>query len=248
MAMKNNKIKLISFDLDDTLWPIAEVIHRAEKNLVSWFAVNCPEVLPYYSLDRVLAVRTELINGNPKLKENLTKLRLKVIQSCLALAGVSIKERDELAKRAFDVFFQGRNDVNFFPGALTLLEELNKNYTLAAITNGNADLRSVGIDRYFKYHFSAENTGYAKPDSRIFRAAFCAENIVASQVIHIGDHPEQDINAAGDVGCHTIWVDMLKRKWPEGLVAPVETVQSLPQVISCVERIERRLGAGGHED
>ena len=35
------KIKAISIDLDDTLWPIWPVIERAEKALHDWLAAHC---------------------------------------------------------------------------------------------------------------------------------------------------------------------------------------------------------------
>ena len=38
------KISAITLDLDDTLWPIAPVMERADLALQQWFEQNCPEV------------------------------------------------------------------------------------------------------------------------------------------------------------------------------------------------------------
>lgn len=37
-------IKIISFDLDDTLWPITEVINRAQAAYAQWFVDNYPQL------------------------------------------------------------------------------------------------------------------------------------------------------------------------------------------------------------
>ncbi|MEP6790835.1 MAG: HAD family hydrolase, partial [Ramlibacter sp.] len=43
------KIRAISFDLDDTLWPIWPTIERAEKTLHNWLAENAPMAAALFS-------------------------------------------------------------------------------------------------------------------------------------------------------------------------------------------------------
>ena len=43
-GMGKNHIEAVVLDLDDTLWPIAPVINRAEKALARWIVDNAPAV------------------------------------------------------------------------------------------------------------------------------------------------------------------------------------------------------------
>jgi putative hydrolase of the HAD superfamily len=44
-------------------------------------------------------------------------------------------------------------------------------YTLGVVTNGNADVRRLGLADYFKFALCAEDIGIAKPDARLFHEA-----------------------------------------------------------------------------
>ena len=43
-------IKVLSFDLDDTLWPCLPTILRAEELLHKWLSVNVPEISSSYDV------------------------------------------------------------------------------------------------------------------------------------------------------------------------------------------------------
>ena len=46
--MNIQKIRALSFDLDDTLWPIGPTLVAAEAALTAWFRENTPNALPVY--------------------------------------------------------------------------------------------------------------------------------------------------------------------------------------------------------
>ena len=53
-------LKLITFDLDNTLWPVDEVIRQAEKTCSDWIAEHHPSAAAALTAERVRTVRDEL--------------------------------------------------------------------------------------------------------------------------------------------------------------------------------------------
>ena len=59
----------------------------------------------------------------------------------------------EMAEQAFENFQSLRNEVAVFPQTPTVLAELKENFQLAALTNGNSDVKFDGI------HFFCQSGG-----------------------------------------------------------------------------------------
>ena len=55
------RIRAITLDLDDTLWEIGPVIHRAEAKLWQWLADNYPRISTNYSATDVLNIRVSVM-------------------------------------------------------------------------------------------------------------------------------------------------------------------------------------------
>ena len=69
-------IKAISFDLDDTLWPLLPVIIKAEQKTNAWLKKNYPAASRLMQSDSMLKIRNRLIRENPKLVYQLSNLIL----------------------------------------------------------------------------------------------------------------------------------------------------------------------------
>ena len=118
-----------------------------------------------------------------------------------------------------------------------MLELLAQNYTLGALTNGNADIYKTDAAEYFDFAFSAEDMGASKPDPAMFQAAIKQTGVAAEHIIHVGDDPDHDIRGARDIGMHTVWVNTQRRAWPgEGDSADCEivTLHQLPDAIGHI--------------
>ena len=70
-------IKVIAFDLDDTLWHIDPVIIRAEKILKEWFRWKVPGFK--YDTETMRPYREEVLHEQPSLSGRLTEFRRRVI-------------------------------------------------------------------------------------------------------------------------------------------------------------------------
>lgn len=225
-----SKLKLITFDLDNTLWPVDEVIRHAEKTCSDWIADNHPDAAAALSAEQVRAVRTALLRENPRYLDNLTALRQDAMTRAFMAHGFSEPEARRIAMDAFKVFHAARNQVRFFPGARAVLEQLADSYTLGALTNGNADLKLIGIDDLFAFHHSAETIGKRKPAPDMFAAALSDANVDPHQAVHIGDHPLEDVHAAREHGMHAVWANLVDLDWPEDLTAPSHHIHNLHEI------------------
>jgi putative hydrolase of the HAD superfamily len=148
--------------------------------------------------------------------------------------GFSAGEARKIAEEAFLVFHRARNQVTFFPGALEVLEQLADSYQLGALTNGNADLQQIGIAGLFSFHHSAETIGKRKPAPDMFQAALASAGVDASQAVHVGDHPLEDVHAAREHGMHAIWANLIDLDWPVDLAHPRHHIHNLHELPDLV--------------
>lgn len=228
-------IKVLAFDLDDTLWDMRPTLIRAEKKLYAWLKSNCPRIS--YDLVSMRELRNEVLQEHPQLKTSISELRRRVIERALQLSGYTAAESETFSHQAFEAFLQARNQVLFFDGALDAVQQLTRRYVLGTLTNGNADIKRLGLSDYFSFSFSAEQVGAPKPAPNLFHAALKHTGVKAQEMIYIGDHAEFDISAAHKVGLQTIWVNLDARAFT-GEVLPDEEINQLSDLAAAVSRID----------
>ena len=205
-----SKIRAISLDLDDTLWPVWPTIERAERVLLQWLGEHAPMTAALYSSTEALRdIRTQVASVRPDLQHDLSALRRESIRLALHRAGDDSLRADE----AFEVFFAERQRVDFYADALPALEWLAERFPLVALSNGNADVQRVGIGRFFTAAISAREFGAAKPDPRIFVAAAGAAQVAPHEVLHVGDDPLLDVVGAVNAGMQAVWVNRDGHAW-----------------------------------
>ncbi|WP_395686029.1 HAD family hydrolase [Caenimonas koreensis] len=208
------RIKAISLDLDDTLWPIWPTIERAERVLHDWMVHNTPMAAALFSSPSALReIRDYMSTNRPDLRYDLSAVRRESIRLALYRAG----ENPLLAEEAFEVFFAERQRVTLFDDALPALEHLAQRFPLVSISNGNADVGRVGLARFFRASISAREFGVGKPDPRIFLAAAGAIDVQPEDVLHIGDDATLDVLGALNAGMQAGWVNRADHLWPHEL-------------------------------
>lgn len=218
-------LKLLCFDLDNTLWPVEPVIRRAEEETWRWLAERAPDAVARIEVDVMRAVRLRLLAERPDYVHNLTALRRDAMTLALFEAGYGEPEARALAEGALTEFLHHRNRVEIFPDARAALERLAAGYRLAALSNGNADLSRIGLDHLFDTVLSAEKVGRAKPDAAMFRRALHDTGTRAAEALHIGDHVEQDVLAARMHGLRAVWANPLRLPRPPELPADVRSFE-----------------------
>lgn len=240
-------LKLICFDLDNTLWPVDPVIARAEAETWRWLATWAPDMAAALDVETLRAIRLDLLRTRPAYAHNLTALRRDAMALAFMQAGLAEPAARDLAQAALAVFLEHRNAVTFFPGALELLETLAGRYRLAALTNGNADLARIGADHLFDVVLSSESVGRAKPDPAMFRRALADTGVAAGEALHVGDHPEQDVLAARSHGLGAVWANPLRLPRPCALpddVPAFEDFGELEQLLARHDETEQPVPGG----
>lgn len=227
-------IKLLTFDLDNTLWSIDPIIIRAENAMMEWLYENYPELRFRISLVQFEQYKNRIANEHPEFSHDLTQLRLTTLRE--VLEGHVKGDIPGIVKKAYEVFHEQRNRVQYFPYAREIVEDLSREYPLYALSNGNADIHKVGIGHLFQQHYSAGTVGFAKPHPAMFERALQHAGAKPHEGIHIGDHPIQDVQAAQEVGMKTIWVNWFNHPWPlstppDGIISNFE---DLPDVIERI--------------
>jgi len=207
------QIRAITLDLDDTLWPIAPTLERAEAVLQSWLDAEAPATAAIWrDSDRRRALRAEVNREHAALAHDLTHLRHEMIALALRRAG----DDPALAGPAFEVFFAERQRVDCYADALPALGRLAARYPLLTLSNGNADVHLAGVGEHFTAQVSARAAGVAKPDPRIFAHAAAAAGVAPHEVLHIGDDAALDVLGALDVGMQAVWINRSGQSWEHG--------------------------------
>jgi putative hydrolase of the HAD superfamily len=173
--MQKRCIKLITFDLDDTLWQVEPVLIQAELAVADWMQTTIPEVAARYDREQLRQLRITLCDENPQLIHQISELRICAMQRAIEQCGYPTMQARELSEQAFAVFIEHRHNVILFDGAKESLEELSKHYQLGVITNGNADIFRLAVGEYFSVAVTAEQLKISKPAPEPFLAILASK-------------------------------------------------------------------------
>ena len=202
-------VRAITFDLDDTLWEIGPVIERAERRVYEEIRNRFPRVAGRYDVDGIKRTRQQVLEKHPEVAHDLTEIRRVTFNLMLAECGYDPDDSHVL----LETFLQLRHEVEFFSDVMPALRRLSERYPLLTMTNGNADVERLGITHFFAGHISARTAGFLKPDPRIFELACQMLGEDPGTVLHVGDHPVDDVLGALDAGFQAAWINRHDDVW-----------------------------------
>lgn len=232
-----SKIRAITLDLDDTLWPILPVIERAEQALADWLGQQAPGAGAVFADPHArLEVRKHVVRTQPGISHDLSALRRESIRLALHRAN----EDTRLAEPAFEVFFAERMRVELFDDVRSALAFLAARFPVVALSNGNADVGRVGLSEFFVASLSAREFGVGKPDPRIFHAAARTAGVAADAVLHVGDDAALDVLGGLGAGMQTVWVNRNDQPWRHDHATPHETVITLGALCDLLQAAPER--------
>ena len=225
------RIRAITLDLDDTLWPVWPTIERAEQTLQDWLLQHAPKTAALCTERNLIReIRQQILDSRPDLQHDLSAMRREAIRLALLRAG----DPGDLAEPAFEAFFEARQRVTLFDDALPFLDYVSSRYPVVALSNGNADVHRTGIGQYFKAAVSARAFGVGKPDPRIFHEAATRAGVPAEAVLHIGDDAHLDGVGALGAGMQCVWINRDGHDWPSELSQPL-TYASLSDLLKHLQ-------------
>jgi putative hydrolase of the HAD superfamily len=227
------RIRAITIDLDDTLWPIGPVMLRAEERLDAWLRAHCPPVAAAYPIAAMRALRDRVAEEHPDLAHDFTSQRLLCLRAAMQPHGYGEQHVDA----AFAEFYAARNEVECYSDALPALESMAARYPLVSLSNGNADLERIGLARFFHFSISSRSFGKAKPAAEIFHAACAGLDLPPAEVLHIGDDPALDVLGAHAAGLRSAWLNRSGAAWDHA-VRPDLVARDLRELAAMLERTQ----------
>ena len=237
----SSTIRLITFDLDDTLWDVRPALEAAEAAQWSYLNARFPVLaLAATPPEQIADLRRALLEEKPELMHHISRFRQSFIERLLKHNEVPDSEAESAASEAFAAFLSQRHQVVLYANAKSVLNTLGRQFQLGALTNGNADVRKTETGSCFDYAWRAEEFGVSKPDSALFHKAFEEAGVSADQVIHVGDCHDNDVSGAVSAGAKAIWYS------PEGSVSEIASgvVQALSELPAAIEELTGQEGSG----
>lgn len=223
--------RVISLDLDDTLWPVTPVIEAAEAALFDWLREHHPRAARGHDQGTMRAIREAVAERFPEQSHDLTFLRRRALGEQFAAAGYAgVHAGDSPAAHAMEIFLAARNRVTFYDDVLPALSRLRGRHRLFAVSNGNADLGRCGVADFFDGHVTASLAGAAKPDARIFAHLLRVAGVAPHEVLHVGDDPLADVVGAARAGMQVAWLNRDRRPWPAALAPAPRTITTLAEI------------------
>ena len=193
------------FDLDHTLWDFEKNSALTFKQLIADYKipVRLDDFLKVY-----VPLNLEYWRAFREQRMDKETLRYRRIKDTFDRLQISID--DEMVYTLADAYIQNLPEHNhLFPGAIEVLEQLKKQYSLHIITNGFREvqrfkMRNAGLTPYFITVTDSESVGVKKPNPLIFEKGLRDASCDPSRAVMIGDSHEADILGALQVGMHAI--------------------------------------------
>lgn len=205
-------IKVISFDLDDTLYSNRQVMLNTDQAMQSYFQ----QLFSQYQVSQAqqppdhhfwLPYRQQVLTTNPLLIHDVTEVRRATYQLGLKRLGLAEQFVLTEADKAMSHFLLHRNQVAVPAEIPEFLATLSKRYRLIAISNGNVCTEAIGLAPFFEHIFHAGQGLKQKPANDLFHHASNILNVKPQQILHVGDCGHADIFGAQRAGCRSAWLN-----------------------------------------
>jgi len=229
MTSKSNvkqkkELKMISFDLDDTLFPITETIQDANEVMLR----RMVEVGADPSLVTQESIRNATVMIRRDLENPITysELRTRAIEYELRRCCPGISDVASTAKLVFESWLEERQraaNKRLFPGVVECLKHLRGGYPdakIVAITNGRGSpMEMPALQSLFDLCVSGEDDDVfpnRKPHRGIYEVALSKADLfpLSSKKcwIHVGDDLANDVGGSADCGAYAVLATVVKHE------------------------------------
>ncbi|MEB7792178.1 HAD family hydrolase [Enterococcus faecalis] len=210
-----HNIKLIVFDLDNTLYDFNENWKKGHREIFRELLLDNEidyNIFMDVYIKEDLRLWKHLSNGDITLKE----LRIFRVVNALKFFGKEFTTRE--GQHFYESMFKYLissitidNEIN------DLLEKLSVSCELVMLTNGfsneqNLKINKLGFKDYFSKIYISEDIGIEKPDIRVFQRILTDKNISPENVLMIGDSLDNDILPAEKIGINTLHLNYSQLK------------------------------------
>lgn len=135
--------KVISFDLDNTLYDNADVIHLAEAAFLSKLQQCIAQ--PNFSAEDWKLWKQHVEQQYPLLCKDVTRWRELALQALLVSLNKSEAEIALITHSCMTHFLDYRHRIDVPQQTFDVLEQLQQRYTLSVISNGNVNAKRIDL-------------------------------------------------------------------------------------------------------
>ena len=205
-------VKAIFFDAAGTLFYLTKTVGDHYAYVGREVGLN----LDAKKLNRAFYIAWEQMPQRPAIdgpRENDDKgWWRELVDLVLDQVALSLSEfdRDNFFEVAYEHFAEA-GVWELYPEVPGVLERLQPRFQLAVISNFDGRLRLIlehlGVSKFFTHIFVSSELGTDKPDPEIFRRALKVIDLKPNEVLHAGDDPKRDREAAGAAGLLVFQLD-----------------------------------------
>lgn len=226
--------KVISFDLDDTLYDNNDVIRLAERQCVDFLhrlsAIEELDLAYWYHW------KQKIERQDPVFCEDVTAWRIATIRAMLQFHGKTADEIAHIAQETINYFLEWRHKIDVPQPSIDVLNHLKTNYKLAALTNGNVVPQRIGLQQ-FDLLLCGGKQGRAKPHQDLFHQTAAYFKVRPQEILHVGDNLVTDVQGALQAGCQAVWINLSGKNlnhFPEATLLPQLEINDLLELLELV--------------
>lgn len=226
--------KIISFDLDDTLYDNRDVIRTANQQFLS--RLQQTSQIAELNAEIWQTWKDRMAQQEPVLCEDVTAWRKLSMQKMLEYYGKSAEEIQLISNHVIHHFLEWRHKITIPSKSITVLNLLKQRYRLAAITNGNVVPSRVGFNQ-FDAVYCGGLQGRAKPHQDLFHQTAEYFGVQPHEILHIGDNPVTDVQGAIQAGCQAGWMNLSgknMRVFSDVTLLPTVEISDLIQLLDLL--------------
>lgn len=226
------KPKILSFDLDDTLYDNKDIIIHAEEEFYQHLKSNYFNNFEF-SKEVYNQEKKRLVFELPELSSDVSLLRFFVLYNLLIRNGYSSSEAKKKSKELLQYFIEIRSNINISRETFDVLSSLASKYKLVVLSNGNANFQNKELGNLFDNFIYANINIGAKPSKRIFDYLLKLYNIKPLELCHVGDDEKTDVFGAYNIGAQVIWQTQYRMNEKKLRVLPnckIENISELLQI------------------
>lgn len=209
MISSTASIAVITFDLDDTLYPLHPSITKAADAFLGVLERRAPLAHARWRGDRKLLIDSynAVKKKYPLLEHDFSQIRRLGTQHFVLESGY--QDAESIALEALAAFLpeRGAVDDHLFDDVLPVLASLRKRgFKLGSITNGNASLKfAPRLRAALDFEINPEDVGASKPDPSPFLAAAHIAGVSdVRSLLHVGDSVDTDVLGAKPLGIQAV--------------------------------------------
>ena len=199
-------IKVITFDGDGTLWDFDSAMRLALQDCLIFLQIRFKDAFKNWTVQDFIEIRDKIALSSQNQQHNLIEIRYRSFLESFRLLGIPNPE--SLAHEVNDLYLKSKdNYIKLYPEVPEVLSRLYGHFVLGVLSNGNTDIHTLGLSKWFNFTLYAEDIGFQKPNPKFYERVIQITDTPPQSILHIGDSIENDVLPAQSVGFHAVWVN-----------------------------------------